>query len=112
MGGDVGKAWEKTKKYVSDDPTGAAVDLVTFGTASLGKESLWQTKEQTGLNEMERQQKQEIRRQKAVQREQEQALAKEEAERIARMSRARQGRRSLLYSGGDELGVNRRTTLG
>lgn len=111
MGGDVGKQWEKTKDYASD-PSKVAVDLSTFGTQSLFEESVYQGKEVTGLNEMERQQKKEIERQKAIQKSQEDALKAEEDERKARLSRARQGRRSLLYSGGDESGVQRKTTLG
>ena len=103
MGGSVTKVFDKYRGVMAD-PAGL-----------LGKEGSKQLADPLGITgasarEQAKIQQVEIDKQEAIQAGKEKKLAITETERKKRMRRAKQGRRSLLYTGGDEKGV--RDTLG
>ena len=103
MGGSVTKVFDKYRGVMAD-PAGL-----------LGKEGAEQLSDPLGITgasarKQAKIQQVEIDKQEAIQAGKEKKLALTEAERKKRMRRAKQGRRSLLYTGGDEKGV--RDTLG
>lgn len=100
-------------KYVHSDITpehynggggGIIGDIVEIGTGGLVKSG--KTKDKIKAAEQAQQ------AQAKIVSEQKDEVEAEEEERKKRVMKSRQGRRGLLYKGGDETGVGRVTTLG
>lgn len=95
------------RKLIGDCPmtyewAGAALAVSAFAAGSTYVEQKKQTK---AVKESGKKQEELLKKQEGE-------LAQEEKERMQRIGRSRQGRRSLLYKEGDEMGVDKSTTLG
>jgi hypothetical protein len=118
MGWNLKKKWKKSKlrkglKKVGDahklllDPMGLFTDAGELSKYQQQADVLGVGARPRAQMEL---QEQEVKQQEQMLAKQEADVAKMEQDRLKRMKKARQGKRSLLYAGGNEQGVS--TTLG